>query len=68
MISSDLRLLFNTLSSPVIIHTGKQDKGCKCPLSPTSSITDFISNTKYEYESEKIRTLLEKVCQFLRSK
>ena len=33
MISSDLRLVSNILSSPAIIHAGKRDQGCKCPLS-----------------------------------
>ena len=25
---------FNFLISPAIIHAGKRDQGCKCPLSP----------------------------------
>ena len=35
--SSDLRLVSNVLSSPAIIHAGKQDEGCKWPLLPIAT-------------------------------
>ena len=37
IVSSDLRFVFNILSSLVIVHAGKRDKGCKCPLSPIAT-------------------------------
>ena len=32
-----LRLVSNILSSPAIMHAGKRDDICKCPLSPIAT-------------------------------
>ena len=37
IIPSDLKFVFNILSSPAIIHAGKRGQGCECPLSPIAT-------------------------------